>query len=380
MTYFDAHCHTLFAGRELQGAVLHKCQSPAELILEIKKFISLHPQLFWFDLSAVARDFEIDRWILDEASTEFAIVVHTADHHSICVNSRALEIASFDLAAPEVEGGRFEVTEGLPNGWIHEYVAMQLIYQHQPKPTVQQDLAALELAQNILLEHSISRQTEAWIDPGMPQVYIEALRQEKLKIKTELAIRVTPENTQQEMLFAVETRSLISQLSSELLTANSVKLFLDGVHSSNTAWLKSDSSTKGIWQPERLLKTASEAVAKGFNLHFHACGDAAVRQALDVVQQVRPNLAVIAHADLIDPADLPELAAAAIIINSTPVWAEKAPAEHFNYRGILDAGIRLCFGSDWPVSQPNMQSQIEAAVNYRNLTFEEARAAAKLDF
>lgn len=375
MAYLDAHCHPLFAGRELQGSVLHGCKAADELIVSIRD--QMDATTVWLDLSAVEPGFPIDRYVLDQASRDIPIVVHTNDHHSICVNSRALEVAGFESEAPAIAGGKFDLDNGKPNGWIHEYVAMQLIYAHQPKPTLEQDLEALLAAQRILHRNSIDRVVDAWIDPGMPDVYLLAAQKNLLEIHYELCFRITPENRESDLLLASKARKKVASAGSSLLKARTVKLFVDGVQASGTAWLKSDSTTSGVWQPEKLLETARNAHSNGFKLHFHACGDAAVSEAVRVIEALGAQGAVIAHADKIDPHDLPKLASLGITINSTPVWAKTAPTDDFNYRALLDAGVNLTWGSDWPVSEPNMQAQIEAAVELRNLTLAEALRIAE---
>lgn len=373
--YVDSHCHALFAGRELQGAILSDCETVADLALKIRNHLDAAPEVTWLDLSAVKPEFPIDRNTLDEICPNIPLVIHTDDHHSICVNSRALEVAGCANHAPDISGGRFDTQNGIPNGWIHEYVAMQTIYAHQPKASLESDLAALLKAQKILLNYEITAMTEAWIDPGMPDVYLLALERNLLKIKTDLAIRITPENTEAELSFALATKQKVQLANSALLSCNTVKLFVDGVHSSGTAWLKGDSQSHGVWSSENLLKTAQRAVEAGFDLHFHACGDAAVKQAIDIVAQANPRSAVIAHADVVDPSDIPRIAQLDITINSTPEWAKDAPDHHFNYRALLDAGIKITFGSDWPVTEPDPKRAIEAAMGYRGLTRQEAEAA-----
>lgn len=375
--FIDSHCHPLFAGRELQGAILKDCSTVAELIKKIQEFHSAN-NLPWFDLSSVEANFPINRFVLDRAVSDVPLVVHTADHHSICVNSKALEVAGFLNRTPEVAGGRFDLENGVPNGWIHEYVAMQLIYQHQPKPTLPEDLNSLRLAQQKLQEFGIIEVTDAWIDPGMTEVYLEAAARGELLVKTNLCFRITPEDSANLLSYAIEMRSRVTQLASDLLTADRIKLFVDGVFSSGTAWLKSDETTSGIWKSAELLSVASRASQSGFRLHFHACGDRAVKEAIEVIRETRAQGSVIAHVDLIDEADIPDLSSLDITVNSTPLWAKESPAEHYNYRGLLDAGVKLAFGSDWPVSEPDPVANLEAAVQFRNLTRAEAIAAAQM--
>ena len=363
-TFIDGHCHPLFAGRELLGAILHECTDVNQIAAQIRSLCSRKPELNWLDLSAVVAGSSIaktlDRNALDALVSDIPLVIHTDDHHSIVVNSKALAVAGYSDRAPLVSGGRFEViADGKPNGWIHEYVAMSLIYEHQPKPTLDEDVAALLKAQELLLSLGIGEVQDAWIDPGMPETYIAALQRDLLRIRVDLATRIKPESWQTDLDFAVSTRSKLRTLDSDLLSANTVKLFIDGVHASGTAFLLHDSSTSSLWNNADLLEMALQADSAGFELHFHACGDAAVRTAIRAVEAViaaNPNnnrKPVIAHADQIAEDDIADLARLGITINAQPAWLDESKPDWHPFRKLLDAGVRLTFGSDWPVSSPD---------------------------
>ena len=109
----------------------------------------------------------------------------------------------------------------------------------------------------------------------------------------------------------------------------------------------------------------------GFQAHVHAIGDAGVRLALDAIAETarrngpadrRP---VLAHVQLIDPADLPRFAALGVIANLEPLWAQPDPlmteltlprvgaargARQYQIASLLRSGARVSFGSDWPVT------------------------------
>jgi len=74
---------------------------------------------------------------------------------------------------------------------------------------------------------------------------------------------------------------------------------------------------------------------------------------------------VIAHAQLVDDADIARFAALGVIPNMQPLWAQLDPlmveltiprlgddrgAKQYRIRSLDDSGAPLAFGSDWPVS------------------------------
>jgi hypothetical protein len=161
------------------------------------------------------------------------------------------------------------------------------------------------------------------------------------------------------------------------LTARTVKFFADGVIEAGTAALldpyQDCPHSHGIanWTPSELADAIAAADAAGFQAHVHAIGDAGVRLALDAIAETarrngpadrRPT---VAHIQLIDPADLPRFAALGVIANLEPLWAQPDPlmteltlprlgaargARQYQARSLLRSGVRVSFGSDWPVT------------------------------
>jgi predicted amidohydrolase YtcJ len=126
------------------------------------------------------------------------------------------------------------------------------------------------------------------------------------------------------------------------------------------------------------LKAAAEATTRGYQIHLHAIGDAAVRTALDVLETLSPEIqAVIAHAELISDVDLPRFAQLNVTANLQPLWAREdgqlmscVPQvgrvridKLYRMRDLLNSAARLAFGSDWPVSSPNALTGVATAVN-----------------
>jgi predicted amidohydrolase YtcJ len=148
--------------------------------------------------------------------------------------------------------------------------------------------------------------------------------------------------------------------------------------------------------PETVRRFTEAAVANDFNVHFHAIGDRAVRVATDVIAAVTPgtpavNRHSIAHAQLVNPEDVPRIATLKIPVAFTYSWAIRDygydttvipfidrlaslkdmydPGNYYmqnNYpaRAILDAGGILAAGSDAPVASddPMPFQNIEMAV------------------
>jgi predicted amidohydrolase YtcJ len=136
--------------------------------------------------------------------------------------------------------------------------------------------------------------------------------------------------------------------------------------------------------PELLREAVPRLDAAGFQVHFHAIGDRAVREALDALEAARsangPNdlRHHIAHIQVIHPDDIPRFAALNVTANAQPLWAanddqmveltlpfigpERASWQ-YPFASLKRAGARLAFGSDWSVSTPDPLEEMEIAVN-----------------
>jgi predicted amidohydrolase YtcJ len=115
----------------------------------------------------------------------------------------------------------------------------------------------------------------------------------------------------------------------------------------------------------------------------HAIGDRAVSELLDAWEQVvaangpRERRLRMEHAQHIRAQDAARFAALGAIASMQPYHAiddarwiverigEARCAEAYVFRSLLDAGVRLAFGSDWPVAPLDAVAGIDAAVNRR---------------
>ena len=109
----------------------------------------------------------------------------------------------------------------------------------------------------------------------------------------------------------------------------------------------------------------------GYQLHLHAIGDAAVKQALDALEVMQgrnpywDRRSVIVHAQLIRDQDLSRFQQLGIIANIQPLWCYMDPMNkelieprigknrnnrQYRLRSLLNSGAKIAFGSDWPVT------------------------------
>lgn len=386
-SFVDGHAHPLFAGREALGPRLEGLRSVAEIQKQVAQFATENPDREWIVGGAYDRSLATSfmaGW-LDEVCEDRPVVLHASDHHTIWVNSKALELAGLSETVREIGIGIIDVDEhGKPSGTLRESGAMELVLDLIPPNSMELELKALDWAHQEMLSNGITAVQDAWIEKGMTEVYLEAHRQNRLKVRTNLAFRVTPENWETDFDYIQQMRHDVNALSSPLLTAKTVKFFADGVLGSATAAvLEPYESTQNhgepVWSEEALKIAVKKYADLDFQLHIHAIGDAGVRLALDAIEYASPKIgpSVIAHTELVNAEDIPRFKHLKVIANFEPLWARKdgmltsctphigtARIEQmYQMRSFLDAGATIAFGSDWPVSSVSPVLGIFTAVN-----------------
>jgi hypothetical protein len=184
-------------------------------------------------------------------------------------------------------------------------------------------------------------------------------------------------------------KALRDQYNKGRVRATTVKIMQDGVMENFTAAMLEpylgEGGSKGIPMVEPgALKTGVTALdAAGFQVHFHAIGDAAIRQALDAIEAARDengNLAHrhhISHLELIDPADIPRFRELDVVANFQPLWAfadsyitdltvpfvgPERSRWLYPIASVSRSGGMVAFGSDWSVSTANPFDEMETAI------------------
>jgi predicted amidohydrolase YtcJ len=381
--FIDAHAHPLFAGREGQGPLLNGLQTVEEMVAAVREFADTHPEIEWiiggaYEAAAVDRGDFLAQW-LDDAVANRPVVLQAVDHHTIWVNSKALEVGGITATTKDPVGGTIaRNSDGSPRGTLREPLAIDLIMRHAPIRTIENDVAAIAWACDQYLSCGVTSATDAWIEPGMAEAYIAAEKSGALTIDVSLFFLAQPDTWRARFDYFTELRQQIEALGdASKLRAQTVKIIGDGALSSGTAALLQpyldDPDTSGllIWSDEEILAAALAFDAKGYQLHMHAIGDAAVRQALDTIEKViatnpkwdrRP---VIAHAQLIDASDMHRFAALGVIANFQPLWTYLDPMNkeliaprigdernnrQYQLATVVKSGTRISYGSDWPVT------------------------------
>ncbi len=313
------------------------------------------------------------------------------DGHSAWVSSRALELAGIGAETPDPAGGRIERDpDGTPSGSLHE-AAMDLVERLIPPNSQAEVEEGLVHAQAELHALGITAWQDAIVEPLDQAAYVAVAGRGKLTARVVGALWWERDWDERGIDELVERRAA-GQVGR--YRATSVKVMVDGVLETFTGamlepYLSADggrTDRTGILfvEPDRLRRVTQLLDAAGFQVHFHAIGDRAVREALDAVEVARlangptDGRHHIAHIQVIHPADVVRFAPLDVVANAQPFWAGHDPqlddltipflgpertTWQYPFKSLLRAGARLAMGSDWSVSTADPLLEMEIAVN-----------------
>jgi predicted amidohydrolase YtcJ len=413
-SFGDGHAHPLPGGLEAVGPQVRPCKSVDEIVAEVKRYAADHPDDEWivgasYESSMAAGGLFDARW-LDAAVSDRPVVLRAWDYHTVWCNSVALQRAAITADTPEPELGEIPRREdGTPLGTLREWGAVDLVHKVIPQRDPAVRVAALRTAAQYYLAHGVTWVQDAWVEPEDVETYIAAAEQHALGIRFNLGLYADPRYFDSQLEHFADARRRVEAVASPLLTANTVKFFADGVIENETGALlapycgtlhdhhggqeRSDpGNNRGMRVWDSLADAARRVDELGFQIHIHAIGDAAARQALDAIEHVvatngpRDRRPVIAHAQLVDDADLDRFAALEVIPNMQPLWAQLDPLmveltiprlgpdrsdKQYRMHSLDESGAPLAFGSDWPVSSGAPLDGIAIAVSRGGWTPEE---------
>ncbi|MEW5812460.1 MAG: amidohydrolase [Actinomycetota bacterium] len=399
-SFGDGHAHPLYGGLEAVGPAVRPCTSVDEIVLAVKQYAEDHPDEEWivgasYDGSLVPGGLFDARW-LDAAVPDRPVVLRAWDYHTVWCNSAALQRAGITADTPDPVLGEIpRRDDGSVLGTLREWGATDLVMNVMPRRDEEVRVSALGTAADYYLSRGVTWVQDAWVEPADVATYVEAARRGALRMRFNLALYGDPRHFDSQVTEFAAQQDAVAAAANPLLTANTVKFFADGVVENETGALLQPycsglhaHENRGMrnWEGNSLAEAARQVDELGLQIHIHAIGDAAVRQALDAIEFVvaqngpRDRRPVIAHCQLIDDADLARFAALGVIPNMQPLWAQldalmtvltvprlgtERADRQYPIRTLDTSGAPLGFGSDWPVSSGAPLDGIAVAASRR---------------
>ena len=406
----DAHVHPAFAGVTMLGCSLIGARTLDEALARIAGYASQHPDREWIAGSGWRMEWfpggTPDRHTLDRVTKGRPAYLSNRDGHGAWASTRALELAGLDRRTPDPADGRIErEADGTPQGTLHEGAA-DLVGRLVPPLTVEERVAGLLLAQR----HLHARGVTAWQDAIVGEylggadplpVYLATAASGQLTARVQGALWWDRSRGDEQLPDILTRRERARALSwpDQRFRAETVKIMQDGVAENFTAGMiepyvdphgcHRHGSGLSYVDPAALPGYVTQLDAAGFQVHFHAIGDRAVREALDAIEATRAANARpgghhgdhrhhIAHLQVVHPDDVPRFASLDVTANLQGLWAAHEPQldeltipflgpersqRQYVFGDLLRSGTRLAAGSDWAVSSANPLRAIHVAVN-----------------
>lgn len=371
----DPHSHPVHGLLGMRGIDLGEVQNSRQLAARLSAEAErldpgqwiigrdLHPEVFEGDPNSEP---------LDLGSPKNPVFLRLIDFHAGVANSCALKEAG--ITGPTPLPGAAEVvldTAGAPTGYLKEFAAMRLVEDMAP---VQSDRERADALLQLLREMAASGLT-ATHSLTFDHSCVTALELIEADTDLPLRVRLSPvcRSGAQDGDYTIDEIIRMQGIGGRDWLIEGAKFFLDGTIDNGTAWLREadtfGESTRSVWDdPQQYSAALRQFHDAGIPTATHAIGDAAVQHALRVIASLerRENSPRhrIEHVEIADDELVHEFAASGAIASMQPAHAamslgvdgssvfSRRLAERtgtvFRVRSLIEAGVVVALGSDWP--------------------------------
>ncbi|MDQ2068175.1 amidohydrolase [Xinfangfangia sp. CPCC 101601] len=407
--FVESHLHLVLGGNELTQLQLGGVMGFEALKAAFVDYAAARPDLALVMAQGAAYEVigaPVTRQDLDRIIADRPIAMMSPDHHTVWANTAALRVAGL-LHGAEMPAGHVVVMgeDGTATGELREFEAFGPILELGGEAHLQLGIATGEepspwpsAAQRAIDKDKIAAGLAHCAKHGITSMvnmdgnrYTCVLLQEladegRLTARVKVPFHMKPHMDLTELERA---SAMQAEFHSEWVSSGFVKMFMDGVVDSRTAYMLQpypgvEETGAPLFAPGFFNDICAEADRRGLQIAVHAIGDGAVRQTIDGYEAAakrngpRDSRHRIEHIELIDRADVPRLGALAITASVQPPHAPGAMdfpmgtmdtviARHrwrdaYLCRELQEAGAPLAFASDWPVTDVSVMRGIQAAL------------------
>jgi predicted amidohydrolase YtcJ len=387
----DAHCHLLGLGLARLTVDLVGARSEHEAVERVAVRIAQSSDGQWIR----GRGWDQNEWSpklfpgqesLNRISNNNPIYLTRIDGHACWVNKRAMEHAGITNQTADPMGGKIlRNSRGEPTGVFID-AAMDLIYNFVPEPTEQEMCTAIQIASEECLSFGLTSVQEMGVDLKQVDLYKKMIHENKFPIRVYAAIDGPGELWEQS-----KKEGRLIGYGQNKLTLRTMKLYIDGALGSRGAALigpySDDSTNRGLTviAEDNLQKIVNESLEHDFQICTHAIGDRAnhiILNAYQLALKKYPQLdrrLRVEHAQVLAPDDIPRFKLLNVLPSMQPThctsdmyWAEarlgsKRIRGAYAWRSLLNTGVIVPGGSDFPVENPNPFLGIYAACTRKDL-------------
>jgi predicted amidohydrolase YtcJ len=371
----DAHAHFVGLGESLQSIDLRGTRSYDEVVAKVSERVATARPGEWI----VGRSWDQNLWAvkewptydaLDAAAPDNPVYLTRVDGHAALASGRALALAGVTRSTADPPGGRLiRNSAGDPTGVLIDR-AMGLVSSKIPPPTVEQVEERIRLADRETRRLGLTMVHDAGTTTQVVDAYKRLIDRGELETRLYVMLRMPLDRLQPHF----EAGPLVGY-GDHHLTVRAIKISADGALGSRGAAMiepySDEPGTTGLLTtpPDEVYAQTLAASNAGFQTCIHAIGDRANRLTLDVFERVQREVPGARdlrlrneHAQILHPDDIPRFKALGVIASmqathatSDMPWVParigeaRANAGAYVWRTLLDDGVRLANGSDFPV-------------------------------
>jgi predicted amidohydrolase YtcJ len=382
----DAHAHLAGLGAALRNVDLVGTESYEQVIERVAARAREVPEGTWI----LGRGWDQNDWpdtrfptheALSRAVPNHPVVLTRVDGHATLVNAAAMREANLTRSTPDPDGGRIErLPDGSPSGVLVDR-AMGLVNRVIPETPEH------ELRESVLAAIAEANRWgligvhDAGVDRRTIDVYEALAKEGNYNLRNYVMVRLHDST-----IAHYFERGPQNGLYDGRIWIRAIKISVDGALGSRGAALhepySDEPSHRGLIlvPPERVKEVAVQALQNGFQVNVHAIGDRGNTVVLDAFEQALAEVPTedhrfrIEHAQILRQQDIPRFAQLGVIPSmqashqtSDMYWAERRVGPErikgaYAWRDLLETGVIIPNGSDFPVEQVNPLISFHASV------------------
>ncbi len=386
----DAHAHLLGLGAMLREVNLSGASSYEEVVARVTEWAKTIAPGEWI----LGRGWDQTRWPTKEFPTHDAlsralpnnpVALRRVDGHALLANAKAMQLAGVTARTRDLAGGRIiRSAGGAPSGVFVDNAA-SLVGKVIPASSPAEKRKAILAAIAECNRWGLVGIHDAGVSASTMAIYEELARAGSFNLRNYVMLS-DPGDLGAAARNSFLMRGPQSALHRGRLWTRAVKLYSDGALGSRGAALLapySDERTNSgllVSQPEHIARMAEFGLRRGFQVNVHAIGDRGNRIALDAFESALGKIPTanhrfrIEHAQVISEQDIPRFARMGVIPSmqathqtSDMRWAEARVGPErirgaYAWRSLLNTGVIIPNGTDFPVEEVNPLLTFHAAV------------------
>ena len=409
--FVESHLHLVLGGAELSQLQIGGMQGAAALKKAFADYGARNADLALLIAQGASYqilDHPVTRHDLDLVIADRPIALMSPDHHTVWANTAALQAAGLLFGAPMPHGHEVVMgADGTATGELREFEAfgpvlalggeahlqLGIATGGEPDPAPHASQRARDMDKIAAgLAHCAAHGITSMVNMDGNRYTLDLLAEMAATGRLTARVKV-PFHFKPHMGLADLDRAsdMTAEFADDWLSCGFVKMFMDGVVDSRTAYMLRDYPGVPGHRAEPLFDQATfnaictEIDRRGLQIAVHAIGDGAVRQTIDgyaaagAANGQRDARHRIEHIELIDPADVPRLGALGITASLQPPHAPGAMdfaleptmtdiigqarwGDAYLCRSLMDQGAAVAFASDWPVTDVSVMRGLQAAL------------------